>query len=134
MDRDLRTVVRVDPVEGSAAIIADTSVGRDLPFVKVLAIAVEATGALVVVDAELGAVVRVDPQTGDRKIVPGCPAIDAQRNCLGTLIGQGPPFLIPLAIAIGADGDLWVGDAQRQAVMRVDPQTGDRAIVSIGAE
>jgi streptogramin lyase len=48
--------------------------------------------------------------------------------------GQGPPFLIPLAIAIGADGDLWVGDAQRQAVMRVGPQTGDRAIVSIGAE
>jgi streptogramin lyase len=88
----------------------------------------------VVVDAELGAVVRVDPQTGDRKIVSGCPAIDAQRNCLGILIGQGPPFLIPLAIAIGADGDLWVGDAQRQAVMRVGPQTGDRAIVSIGAE
>jgi streptogramin lyase len=93
------------------------------------AIAVEATGALVVVDAGLRAVVRVDPHTGDRKIV-SCRAIDAQRNCLGTPMGQGPPLLIPLAIAIGAGGEIWVADAQRHAVLRVDPHTGERKTVS----
>ena len=63
----LRAVVRIDPVGGSAAIIADTDTGGGPPFVEPLAIAVEATGRLVVVDGGLGAVLRVDPQTGDRR-------------------------------------------------------------------
>ena len=49
VDSGLRAVVRVDPVKG-AAIIADTDTGGGPPFIKPLAIAVEATGALVVLD------------------------------------------------------------------------------------
>ena len=51
------------------------SIGGGDGFAIPGAIAVEATGALVVVDAGgkgAGAVVRVDPHTGDRKLVSGC--------------------------------------------------------------
>lgn len=65
-----------------------------------------------------GAVVRVDPVTGDRTIVS-----DA-----GT--GAGPFFGFLAGIAVEADGDLVVTDQTLQAVLRVDPITGDRTIVS----
>jgi sugar lactone lactonase YvrE len=105
-------------------------IGGGPPFDLPAAAAVEAAGSLIVTDAGLGAVVRADPRTGDRTLVSGCPAIDAQRNCQGTLLGQGPPFRTPSAIAMAADGHLWVGDTLRQAVLQVDPSTGDRTLVS----
>jgi hypothetical protein len=69
VDSDLRAVVRVDPVEGSAAIIAATNVGGGPPFIEPLAMAVEAAGALIIVDRRVKAVVRVDLHTGNRAII-----------------------------------------------------------------
>jgi len=79
---------------------------------------VEASGDLVVTDAGLSAVVRVDPVTGDRTIVS-----DA-----GT--GAGPALNYPPGIAVEASGDLVVIESSLNAVLRVDPVTGDRTIVS----
>ena len=77
--------------------------------------------------------VRVDPHTGDRTTVSGCAAIDAEERCVGGIIGGGAQFVLPAAVAVEATGDLVVVDAGLEAVLRVDPHTGDRAIFRFGA-
>jgi sugar lactone lactonase YvrE len=81
-------------------------------------IAVEASGHLVVIDRGRQAVVRVDPETGERTLVS-----DATT-------GRGLPFLGLGGIAVEASGHLVVIDRDREAVVRVDPHTGDRTLVS----
>ena len=44
--------------------------------------------------------------------------------------GAGPTFTSPVGIAVEASGDLVVLDFGLDAVLRVDPVTGDRTIVS----
>ena len=87
----------------------------------------EADGHLVVMDNRFPAVLlRVDPRTGDRSIVS-----DAT-------IGQGPVLYDPPGLAVEADGHLVVTDGNSSLffprvdphVVRVDPRTGDRSIVS----
>jgi hypothetical protein len=97
-------------------------------------LAVEAAGSLVVGDEGLGAVLRVNPITGDRAIISGCAAVDSGGRCVGEIIGAGPRFLTPVGIVVEAAGSLVVGDVGLGAVLRVDPFTGDRVIVSTGAE
>ena len=60
----------------------------------------EADGQLVVAEPFLEAVVGVDPVTGDRTIVSGC--TEGDFDCTGEIIGGGPPFVEPMAIAVGA--------------------------------
>ena len=44
--------------------------------------------------------------------------------------GSGPGFVTPLGIAVEADGSLVVVDTSLEAVVRVDPVSGDRTILS----
>ena len=44
--------------------------------------------------------------------------------------GTGPALSVPLDIAVEASGDLVVTDGVLDAVLRVDPVTGDRVLVS----
>jgi len=92
-------------------------------------LAVEADGRLVVVEGFTNLaggprrVVRVDPHTGDRTVVAN------------DTTGHGPPLVFPESIAVERDGHLVVVDgfarfAGLRAVVRVDPHTGDRTIVS----
>ncbi len=46
------------------------------------------------------------------------------------VVGSGPGFQAPTGIAVEASGDLVVTDNALDAVLRVDPVTGDRTIVS----
>ena len=88
-------------------------------FIAPTGIAVEASGDLVVADARLAAVIRVDPNTGARTLVSG-------RG-----VGNGPAFTIPftpLGAAVGADGQLFI--AANSAVVQVDPNSGNRHLVS----
>jgi len=48
----------------------------------------------------------------------------------GQMIGSGPGFEQPVAIAVEADGSLVVADFTLEAVVRVDPVSGDRTILS----
>ena len=126
-DPGLKVVVRVDPqtgdrthVSGCTALDAEKRcvgeiIGAGPAFDRPAALAVEATGDLVVVDEGLGAVVRVDPHTGERTLVSGCPAIDAQGNCQGPVIGEGPAFHSPWGIAIEATGALVVVDVRAES-------------------
>jgi len=45
-------------------------------------------------------------------------------------IGSGPDFESPFSIAVEADGSLVVVDFDLEAVLRVDPVSGDRTIIS----
>jgi len=45
-------------------------------------------------------------------------------------IGSGPDFVTPHGIAVEADGSLVVVDFGLEAVVRVDPVSGDRTIIS----
>jgi len=45
-------------------------------------------------------------------------------------IGSGPGFVSPRGIAVEADGSLVVVDFGLEAVVRVDPVSGDRTIIS----
>jgi len=101
------------------------SVGNGPGFESPRGIAVEANGSLVVIDSGLPAVIRVDPISGDRVILSD------------DSTGSGPDFEILRGIAIEADGSLVVVDTGRDpgntgldAVLRVDPISGDRVIVS----
>ena len=65
---------------------------------------------------KLGAVVRVDPHTGERTPIVR----------LGAGRGGGPPLEDPTGLAVEASGSLVVTDSGLDAVVRVEPHTGDR--------
>jgi sugar lactone lactonase YvrE len=142
VDEGLGAVLRVDPHTGMRTLLSGCPAidqlgncqgpfkGDGPAFHTPWGIAIEATGAMVVVDGELKAVLRVDPHTGMRIPVSGCPAIDPQGICQEAIRGDGPPFVVPAEIAIEASGALVVVDTGLQAVLRVDPYTGKRTPVS----
>ncbi len=68
--------------------------------------------------------VRVDPVSGDRTVFSGCTS-----GC-GSLVGAGPSFASPHGLTFGADGAVFVADPVFEAVFRVDPDTGDRTVLS----
>ena len=154
VDNSLDAVVRVDPVTGDRTVVSGCIIIPDGPcvdspppspanlvgsgpeFVNPQAIAIEASGQWLVVDNSLDAVVRVDPATGDRTVVSGCiiipdgPCVDSPPPSPANLVGSGPEFVNPQAIAIEASGQWLVVDNSLDVVVRVDPATGDRTVVS----
>jgi hypothetical protein len=127
-------VVRVNAITGDRTVLSgcavvdreslscSASIGTGPPLEFPEAIAVEADGSLVVVDGP--AVVRVNPVTGDRTAVS---RFDRETNMN---IGNGPLLVSLEDIAVEADGSLIVVDTALAAVVRVDPLTGDRTIIS----
>ena len=83
-------------------------------------------GSLVVVDAILNAVVRVDPTTGNRTIISR--GIDP--NDVYDMVGSGPAFAAPSGIAVEDAANLVVVDFDLKAVVRVNRYSGDRTIIS----
>ena len=83
-----RTVLSVLVGILSLPTLAQSSVGSGPSLRFPAGIEVEATGTLVVVDSALGAVLRVDPVTGNRTVIS-----DANT-------GSGPPLSFPQGIAV----------------------------------
>ena len=149
---DKAAVLRVDPNTGQRTIVSqcsdvdpstgecgDTTFGGGPPFVFPRGIAVEAAGSFVVVAAHAEAVLRVDPNTGQRTIVSQCSDVDPSTGeCGDTTFGGGPPFVFPRGIAVEAAGSLVVAesldtdrpDILYPVVLQVDQNTGERTIVS----
>ncbi len=69
------------------------------------------------------ALVRIDPVTGDRTIISG-----REEDCSD--VGAGPQFLDAENIAFEPGGDVLVADSRGMRVLRVDPATGDRSVLS----
>jgi len=122
VDNGLEAVLRVDPVSGDRVIVSDSGTGSGPSFKVPWDIAVEADGQLVVADRMLKAVLRVDPANGNRSILS-----DADTGSGPDLGGRDGR---PNGIAVEADGTLVVTVAGFEAVLRIDPLTGDRTVLS----
>jgi hypothetical protein len=134
---DGQAVHRIDPANGNRTILsgcADPScsvvVGDGPAFGEPVDIALAPDGGLLVSyrreGAAFGAIRRIDPATGARTLVSGCEdvACSAQR-------GAGPSFVDLFGLAAHASGALLhASDSVRDAVLRVDVATGDRALLS----
>jgi sugar lactone lactonase YvrE len=122
-------VIRVDPATGARTLVSANGAPRGGPnFADPSGVAVEADGDILVADENAfggtGGVIRVDPSSGARTTVSanGAPA-------------GGPAFSAPFGLALEGDGDILVADFaagsdHRGAVIRVDPATGARTLVS----
>jgi DNA-binding beta-propeller fold protein YncE len=119
---------RVHPAKGNRKMLSDFGDPRQGPTGDdPVALALEASGAILVVDPSLGgagALFRVDPATGARSIVSdfGDPA-------------QGPTGKAPSGVAVERSGTILVVDPSggpqlRGALFRVDPLTGARVVLS----
>ena len=117
-------LMRVDPVSGDRTIISDHTTGSGPVFLSPAVLAIEADSSIVALDLHRKAVMRIDPVSGDRMIVSD------------ETTGSGPVFLSPAALAIEADGSLVVADDHHlfyrvaSALVRIDPVSGDRTIIS----
>lgn len=166
-----RQLVAVDPVTGNRDRLSGHGAGGGPQFVDPRAVTATASD-LMVAEAGLDAVVRVDPEDGSRYVLgAGLSGAATGRlvtsvacgnettgeklreqtseeswDCeeLGLVVspgdvvftgaagtvqkpGDGPPFASPQGIAVEADGHILVLD---DGVVRVDPVSGDRVIVS----
>jgi streptogramin lyase len=83
-----------------------------------LAVAVEASGDVVVADGQLKALLRRSPSAGACELLSGAG------------VGSGPNFDLIVDIAVESSGDLLVADNGLDAILRVDAVTGDRTVVS----
>jgi hypothetical protein len=129
-------VGRVDPITGTRTVISDARIGTGPAFSGLSGITVEATGSLVVLDSGRAAVMRVNPTTGDRTILS-----DAFTGCGPLLTSFAPTSFFRAfspsgisaqtgGIAVEATETLVVVDPFLRAVVRVDPLSGDRVILS----
>ena len=101
-------------------------VGEGPAFGSIVDIAVVDDGFLVA-DSELYGVLKVDLATGDRTIVSGCRERASRITCADT-VGNGPELLFPTGLAVEPDGSILVLDEKE--IIRVDPATGDRTVLS----
>jgi sugar lactone lactonase YvrE len=119
-------------LSGCVDALCSAIVGTGPAFGFPEALAVEASGAIVVGDTGARVLLRVDPVSGNRTVLSGC----ADALCSAT-VGTGPPLDFPQALAIEAQGTLIVAEAgvaetafKTRALLRVDPVNGNRTVVS----
>lgn len=134
-------VLLIDPTTGDRITLSGcdeqeclTSVGTGPDFLYPTDLALEGGGASVVVlDSELVALYRVDPETGDRTLLSGC-----ENALCSSIAGAGPMFHEPQSVAAEPGGGIVVTDlvylpddnVLHGNVLRVDPVTGDRTLLS----
>ena len=123
------------------------AVGSGLSLGGPRGITVESDGDILLMEATVKAVFRVDPSTGDRTIVSVADRVSFCSSagvpwpcCMGggtgngtppcVEVGSGPNFDEPFGLELEANGDILVEDVNLNAVFRVDSATGDRTILS----
>jgi len=100
-------IVRVDRAFGGQTVVATDggAIGEG--------IALESAGTIVVASSQAGAVVRINPDTGDQTVL------------------TAPTVLVsPVDVAVDADGSIIVTDGFYEIVARVDPVTGDATMIA----
>lgn len=112
-------IFELDLATGDRMVIADRNVGSGPdPVFGISQIAVEATGTLLTVNSEIGAIVRTDPNSGNRV----------------NLTGETNVLTNPIGIAVETSGAILVTTradfTEDQALWRFDPITGSGSIIS----
>lgn len=116
-DEGIPGIARVKRSTGSVELVSSGERGTGPGFQALQGIAVAPDGELAVVDGDLPGVIGVDPRSGNRWVLSGPGR------------GGGPAFAEPVGIAFQA-GHFYVTDAGRGAVVRVDRDSGERAVVA----
>jgi len=130
-DRVLGALIHVDPLTGNRTIVSGCfrstcpfSVGAGPDLLAPRDIAFDANGNVVAPDDFFVNVLRFDRMTGDREIlsgfVPGTP----------DMVGTGAGMTSLTGIAVEASGTLLVVDPERHTLLRIDPASGERTILS----
>ena len=141
---DLHALIRVDPMTGNRSIVSDDLTGTGPVFAEpsdpsvnpnghqlafAHGVVVDARGDILVVDEGRWLIWRIDAISGDREILSGCVDFQANLDCVET-VGSGPWLPGAWGIALEQDGQILVVDSSIDAVVRIDPTTGDRTVVS----
>ena len=133
---DGQALYRIDPVSGDRTLFSgcgdaacSTTVGDGPAFGQPTDLVIAASGAIFasyqIEGVVFGALRQIDPATGARTLVSGCEDLGCN-----TLRGAGPAFDNPFGIHFDLEGALLVADSKLDAVLRVDPASGDRTLVS----
>jgi sugar lactone lactonase YvrE len=118
-----RALFRVNP-SGDRGVLSSEDVGSGPSLRQLFDMTLEADGQILMTDNLNRALVRVDPQTGDRMIFSGCTTLDCSAP-----IGLGPDFSRIRMLAMESSGDALVTATQR-SIFRVQAVSGDRTILS----
>ncbi len=133
---DGQALYRIDPVSGDRVLVSGCTdaacsgqVGSGPDFGQPADLVIAPSGAVYasyqIEGVVFGALRQIDPSTGARTLVSGCEDI-----ACSTVRGTGPRFDNPFGLGLDLDGTLLVADSQLDAVLRVDPVSGDRTLVS----
>jgi sugar lactone lactonase YvrE len=125
-------VFRVNPDTGDRTVLSNNaSPSTDgIGFSSIEGLAIAPDGTIYVADSNAydggGGIFRVDPVTGERTMIS---------NNDSPAVGTVPDYDNPSALAFDRNGDLLVADRMTQgdffgSVIRVDPVTGERTLVS----
>jgi streptogramin lyase len=126
-DDGLDAILRVDPRFGTRTTISSASVGAGDPFDTPRGIAVQSDGSLLVADGDR--LIQVDPSSGERTLL-GSGSVAFRADLVAPAgvasVGGAPPVL---------EGDLIVadvvaGDPSEGSIVGIDPETGDRRVLS----
>jgi hypothetical protein len=121
-------LMRIDGLSGDRSILSSSLRGSGPALAAPEGVSTGPGGKIVLANLLDRSVLEIDPTTGDRSVVSGC--VDA---ACSSEVGSGPTFLGPRFVAFGVAGAMLVGDRASDsvnAVVEVDPATGDRSIVS----
>ena len=131
-DRRSRALLRIDPVTGNRTIFSGCAnldcsdvVGQGLVWVDPFFFAMEGSGDAVVTDSDGSTVFRVARDSGDRTVLSGC----SDETC-SSVAGRGPKLLVPFGVAIESDETILVAARLLLSLVRIDPENGDRTVVS----
>ncbi len=124
-------VFRVNPETGERTVLSsNTAQPDDDEFATVEGVAIAPDRTIYVADSDAydgdGGVFRVNPDTGQRTMIS---------NNDSPTVGSVPDYQTPVAIAIDDNGELLVAERMSEgddegAVIRVDPDTGTRSLIS----
>ncbi len=111
-------VVRVDPISGNRSVISDGAI--DDPGV----VGILPDGQLIVPGIDENTLYQIDPQSGVETMISA--------SAPGGAIGSGPDLLTPFGVAPEEDGQILVTSLVpgNPSLLRIDPATGDRLLVS----
>jgi len=122
-DTGSAAIYRIDPSTGNRTVLASSTIGTGAAFSSSFAVIVNPDASIVwVTDAALQPLISLNPATLVRTVVS---------SSSGTLVGTGAAFNSPTGLIRLSDGSyLVVNFSGANYLLRVDPTTGNRTVVS----
>ena len=123
-DNGENAIFRVDLTTGNRTILSKpgsvgTGTGGDSEFSNINGFAIDSSGNILVADETKGAIINVDPTTGNRSIL--------SNDTSG--VGTGTNLARPQSVTLDSSGNVFVSD-ETNLVFRIDPANGNRTVIA----